>query len=335
VSNALSLRLSGDTGSPRLCVKTYRITGGCEHSGTCLTGLTYHTGTSVTEWCSTRGIFDDCSGTTYPNVEHWVQIDAVFQRKEWFDTCDLYEKGGLGLLVKDEYFATIENRSVTLVEPPITHDPGYIPPSTEVVTFTDMWTEEQKYRLGTLKFYVNGKLFLVAENFEEIIPRLLNVEKEKQIGVAYNISVGGGTQGLHDNLTFSAGCPAELSGITYQQDPECLTDYDLEHTEYSGLTTQIRLEEIFGGSMIGDVSAFRMYTEPLNASQIRHNFKLLKNRYNLLDPNCLNCRIFIPNNDLLYISVPCNDLGYLMVPCNDLFSSLYPCPTPTPTNTPT
>jgi hypothetical protein len=334
VSNALSLRLSGDTGSPRLCVKTYRITGGCEYSGTCLTGLTYHTGTSVTEWCSTRGIFDDCSGTTYPNVEHWVQIDAVFQRKEWFDTCDLYEKGGLGLLVDDVYFATLENRSVTLVEPPITHDPGYIPPSTEVVTFTDMWTEEQKYRLGTMKFYVNGKLFLVAENFEEIIPRLLNVEKEKQIGVAYNISVGGGTQGLHDNLTFSAGCPTELSGITYQQDPECLTDYDLEHTEYSGLTTQIRLEEIFGGSMIGDVSAFRMYTEPLNASQIRHNFKLLKNRYNLLDPNCLNCRIFIPNNDLLYISVPCNDLGYLMVPCNDLFSSLYPCPTPTPTNTP-
>ena len=337
VSNALSLRLSGDTGSPRLCVKTYRITGGCESSGTCLTGITYHTGTSVTEWCSTRGIFDDCSGTTYPNVEHWVQIDAVFQRKEWLDTCDLYDKGGLGLLVEDVYFATLENRSVTLVEPPITHDVGFVPPSTEVVTFNDMWTEEQKYRLGTLKFYVNGKLFLVAENFEEIIPRLVNAEKEKQIGVGYNISVGGGTQGLHDNLTFSAGCPTELSGITYQQDPECLTTDDLTHTEYSGLTTHIKLEEYFGGSMIGDVSAFRMYTEPLNASQIRHNFLLLKNKYNLLDPNCLNCRIFIPNNDLLYISVPCNDLGYLMVPCNDLFSSFYPCPTntPTPTITPT
>ena len=325
VSNALSLRLSGDTGSPRLCVKTYRITGGCESSGTCLTGVTYQTGTSVTEWCSTRGIFDDCSGTTYPNVEHWVQIDAVFQRKEWLDTCDLYEKGGLGLLVEDVYFATLENRSVTLVEPPITHTPGFVPPSTEVVTFNDMWTEEQKYRLGTMKFYVNGKLFLVAENFEEIIPRLLNVEKEKQIGVGYNISIGGGTQGLKDNLTFSGGCPVDISEIKYQQDPECLTTHDLDNTEYSGLTTHIKLEEYFGGSMIGDVSAFRMYTEPLNASQIRHNFLLLKNKYNLLDPNCLNCRIFIPNNDLLYISVPCNDLGY----------TLYPCPTVTPTNTPT
>ena len=325
VSNGLSLRLSGDTGSPRLCVKTYRITGGCEFSGACLTGLTYHTGTSVTEWCSTRGIFDDCSGTTYPNVEHWVQIDAVFQRYEWLDTCDLYDKGGLGLLVDDVYFYTLENRSVSLIEPPTTREIPYDPPSTEVVTFTDMWTEEQKYRLGTLKFYVNGKLFMVTENFEEIIPRLLNVEKEKQIGVGYNISVGGGTQGLHDNLTFSGGCPAELSGITYQQDPECLTTHDLNNTIYSGLTTQIRLEEIFGGSMIGDVSAFRMYTEPLNASQIRHNFRILKPRYNLLDPNCLNCRITIPGNDLIYRFTPCNDLYYISIPC----------PTPTPTNTPT
>jgi hypothetical protein len=337
VSNALSLRLSGDTGSPRLCVKTYRITGGCEFSGACLTGVTYQTGTSVTEWCSTRGIFDDCSGTTYPNVEHWVQIDTVFQRNEWLDKCDLYDKGGLGLLVKDTYFATIENRSNTLVEPPLTHEQPYDPASTEVVTFNDMWTVEQKYRLGTLKFFVNGKLFMVAENFEEIIPRLLNVEKEKQIGVGYNISIGGGTQGLHDNLTFSGGCPAELSGITYQQDPESLTTNDLNHTIYSGLTTQIRLEELFGGSMIGDISAFRMYTEPLNASQIRHNFLVQKNKYNLLDPNCINCVITIPENDLTYTVIECITPTPTMTetPTNTPTNSETPTNTPTNTETPT
>ena len=338
VSNALSLRLSGDTGSPRLCVKTYRITGGCESTGTCLTGITYVTGTSLTEWCSTRGIFDDCSGTTYQNVEHWVQIDAVFQRYEWLDICDLYDKGGLGLLVKDVYYATIEGRSVTLIEPPITREATYDPASTEVVTFTDMWTEEQKYRLGTLKFYVNGKLFMVTENFEEIIPRLLNTPKEKQIGVGYNISIGGGTQGLHDNLTFSGGCPTTIEEIVYQQDPECLTDYDLEHTIYSGLTTHIKLEEYFGGSMVGEISAFRMYTEPLNASQIKHNFRILKFKYNLLDPDCLNCRITIPGNDLTYILIPNNDLYYLSIPANDLYYELIqptPTPTTTPTNTPT
>ena len=337
VSNGLSIRLSGDSGNPRVCIKTYRITGGCETSGTCLTGLTYQTGTSVTEWCSTRGIFDECKNTPYINVEHWVQIDAVFQRNQWLDTCDLYEKGGLGLLVDTIYTATPANNSVSLIEPPLTHELPYDPATTEIVTFNDNWTEEKKYRLGTLKIFVNGKLFMVAENFEEIIPRLLDVQKEKQIGVGYNISIGGGTQGLKDNLTFSGGCPETISEITYQQDPECLTTHDLDNTIYSGLTTHIKLEEYFGGSMIGDISAFRMYTEPLNASQIRHNFKILKNRYGLLDPNCIKCAIVVPNNDLYYLPLPCNDLYYLSLPCNDLGYDLFPCPgvTPTPTSSET
>jgi len=334
VSNALSLRLSGDTGNPRLCVKVFRITGGCETSGTCLTGLTYTTGTSVTEWCSTKGIFDFCSGTTYPNVEHWVQIDAVFQRNEWLDTCDLYDKGGLGLIVSNVFTATSANNSISLIEPPLTHEQPYDPATTEVVKFNDMWTEEIYYRLGTLKFYVNGRLFMVAENFEEIIPRLLNTERENQIGVGYNISLGGGTQGLHDNLTFSGGCPPQLSGITYQQDPECLTTYDLDNTIYSGLTTQIRLESLFGGSMIGEISAFRMYTEPLNASQIKHNFKILENKYDLLNPDCLDCRITIPANDLYYEVIeptptPTNTPTVTQTPTNT------PTVTQTPTNTPT
>ena len=328
VSNALSLRLSGDTGNPRLCVKVFRITGGCETSGTCLTGLTYTTGTSVTEWCSTRGIFDFCSGTTYPNVEHWVQIDAVFQRNEWLDTCDLYDKGGLGLIVSTVFTATSANNSVSLIEPPLTHEQPYDPATTEVVKFNDMWTEEIYYRLGTLKFYVNGRLFMVAENFEEIIPRLLNTERENQIGVGYNISLGGGTQGLHDNLTFSGGCPPELSGITYQQDPECLTTYDLDNTIYSGLTTQIQLETLFGGSMIGEISAFRMYTEPLNAAQIKHNFKILENKYDLLNPDCLDCRIAIPANDLYYEII--NE-----TPTPTVTPTVTPTPTVTTTNTPT
>lgn len=318
VSNGLSIRLSGDTGNPRVCIKTYRITGGCETSGTCLTGLTYQTGTSVTEWCSTRGIFDECKNTPYINVEHWVQIDAVFQRNQWLDTCDLYEKGGLGLLVDTIYTATPANNSVSLIEPPLTHELPYDPATTEIVTFNDNWTEEQIYRLGTLKIFVNGKLFMVAENFEEIIPRLLNVEREKQIGVGYNISLGGGTQGLKDNLTFSGECPESISGITYQQDPECLTTHDLDNTIYSGLTTHIKLEEYFGGSMIGDISAFRMYVEPLNASQVKHNFRILKDKYTLLNPECPNCAIIVPSNDLTYELIEAT-----------------PTPTPTPTNTPT
>jgi hypothetical protein len=285
----------------------------------------------------------------------------VFQRNEWFDACDLNNKGGLGLIVKEIYTATTANNSISLIEPPITHEEKYDPATTEIVTFNDNWTAEEKYRLGTMKFYVNGKLFMVAENFEEIIPRLLDTPKEKQIGVGYNISLGGGTQGLHDNLTFSGGCPPTIDDIVYQQDPECLTTHDLDNTIYSGLTTHIKLEEYFGGSMIGDISAFRMYTEPLNASQIKHNFNLLKLKYDLLNPDCKDCRIvipvndlyyieipegnltyefipdndltysFIPDNNLSYIFIPDNDLNYLSIPSNDLYYELIqPTPTPTP-----
>jgi hypothetical protein len=339
VSNALALRLSGDTGSPRLCVKTYLITGGCETTGTCVTGITYTTGTSVTEWCSTRGIFDDCTGTTYSNEERWVQIDAVFERGTYLDDCDLQYKGGLGLIIFPEYLDTLKNNSVALIEPPITQELIYDPAKVELVIMNERWLKEKDDRLGSLKFYVNGKLFLVVGGFEEIIPRPLNTWKETQVGVAYNISLGGGTQGLHDNLTVT-GCADSISGMTYQQDPECLTTEILDLTEYSGLTTEIKLEEYFAGSFNGDISAFRMYTEPLNASQIIHNFKLLKFKYGLLDPFCLNCNDDpepLPNSP-----TPTNTPTLTPTPsvtpapsCDIDYEFLTPTPTPTQTNTPT
>ena len=288
VSNAMSIRLSGNTGNPRVCVKSYRITGGCETTGTCTTGITYTTGASITEWCSTKGIFDDCDGGDYLTQEHWVQIDTVFQRNNYFDECELKYNGGLGQIVYEVYTATTANNAVSLIEPPITHEKVYAPATKKIVDITEQWINEKNDRLGKLKIFVNGKLFLVIENFEEIIPRPLNTSPETQIGVSYNISLGGGTQGLHDNLTVS-GCATSVSDMVYQQDPECLTTKDLDQTIYSGLTTNIRLEEIFGGSLVGDISAFRMYSSPLNAAQVRHNFNLLKNRYSLLDPFCVKC----------------------------------------------
>jgi hypothetical protein len=290
VSNALSLRLSGDTGNPRLCVKTFRITGGCETTGSCeTTGITYTTGTSLTEWCSTRGIFDECVDTNYINFEHWVQIDAVFVRDTYLDDCDLKYKGGLSLIEKEEFRDSLNGNSIALVTPPGTHETNYEYEKVETVNLNEYWINESDYRKGKLKLYVNGKLFFVVDNFEEIIPRPLDVEKEKQIGVPFNLSLGGGTQGLHDNLV-----PIDCSGTTLQQDPELLPTEILSRTEFSGLETQIYLEEYFGGSLIGDISAFRFYAEPLNAAQIKHNFKILKSKYLLLNPDCPDCFTLIP-----------------------------------------
>jgi len=314
----------------KLCVKTFRITGGCETTGTCTTGVTYTTGTSITEWCSTRGIFDDCSGSTYAQEERWVQVDAVFQRDTYLDDCDLLYKGGLGEIVNTVYTASSANNSVSLIEPPITQEMPYDPATVEVVNLSERWVGEKNDRLGSLKFYVNGKLFMVVEGFEEIIPRPLNTSRETQIGVAYNISLGGGTQGLHDNLTLS-GCPETLTGMTYQQDPECLTTEILDETVYSGLTTHIKLEKYFAGNFIGDISAFRMYSEPLNAAQIRHNFNLLKDRYALLDPFCLKCDSDISPS----LITPTPTRTPTMTPTQTQTPTITQSQTPTTTQTPT
>ena len=278
-SNGFSLQLSGNSGNPKICVKTYTLTGSCET-----------TGATINNWCSTKGIFEDFKNTTYINNENWVHIDAVFVRDRLIDSCDLKDLGGLGLLISEQYTASTANRSVELIIPPNTQS-GFTPTSIEVVNFDSRWFESKKYRQGNLRIYINGKPFFIVDNFEEIIPRQLDTLKEMQIGVPFNISVGGGTQGLKDALTIT-GC----SNQTLIQDPELMPTDILDNTIYSGLTTNIKLEEIFGGSLIGDLSAFRMYIEPLNAGQIRHNFNLLKTRYSLIDPfNPYVCQPIPPN----------------------------------------
>jgi hypothetical protein len=124
--------------------------------------------------------------------------------------------------------------------------------------------------------------------------------------------------------------------MTYQQDPECLTTEDLDNTIYSGLTTNIFLEEVFGGSFIGEISAFRMYVEPLDASEVKHNFRILKNKYNLLDPDCPDCFVIIPPTPSSTVTptvTPTNTQTPTNTPSQT--NTEAPTSTPTPTNTET
>ena len=290
ISNAISLRFCGDLSNPKLGVKVLRFVGDCEITGSCEnTGLTYVTGYTITEYCSPNGIYDVCllnnTGNTFIYDEHWVQIDVVFERYTFFDECDLIYRGGLGSITDVLYEDTLLENSVALIQPPITHD--FIDPETvEITLLNEKWLLEKKYRMGNLKFYVNGMLFYTIEDFEEVIPRPLNVEKEKQIGVPFNISVGGGTQGLHESLIFS-GCPMGLTN-NYIQDPELVPNEILSATTLSALTTNILIEQNFASNFDGALAQFRMYIEPLSAAQIQHNFRLLKDKFDLFDFFCEN-----------------------------------------------
>lgn len=301
MSNALSFRFSGDPSNPKVCVKTFKFTGDCIVTGTTpVTGITYQTGYTITEYCSTNQIFDYCAenGPSYLDSDHWVMVNCVWERNTYFDTCDLYYKGGLGPITNFVFVDSLSNNTVKLIEPPATHTGSPSPDQVEIVNLDERWLIEKSDRLGSLKIYINSKLFYVINGFEEIIPRGLNAEKEKQLGVPFNISWGGGTQGLRESLTFT-GCSENLLGMIYTQDPEVMPNQTLSASTLSGLTTNIYLEPNFGGSFDGAISQFRMYVKPMNASEIVHNFNILKNDFMLFDPRCPNC-----DNNIL------NDIEY-------------------------
>ena len=291
MSNALSFRLCGDPKNPGIGIRFLRFTGGCETTGTCTTGITYTTGYTITDIC-TPPIYPDCLkiNPSWLDEEHWFQIDVVWERYDFFEKCDLSYKGGLGEITKRVYLESLANNAISLIAPPYTQGEKAL--QVDLINLNEIWLQEGKYRKGRLKIYINGKIFYTIEDFEEIIPRALNTDKEKQVGVPFNISWGGGTQGLRENLTFT-----NMLGTGYTQDPECFPKNDLSGTTLSGLNTNILIEQNFAGTFEGGISQFRMYVTPLSAPEVKHNFSLLKNWFKMFNPDCPDCSTIVCEPD--------------------------------------
>lgn len=95
-----------------------------------------------------------------------------------------------------------------------------------------------------LMFYVNGILKLVSKELPKFDFRKLNDTPDKQEGVPFNISLGGGTQGLCDVIYNN-----------YMDIPEYVYP----------------LEKEFGGTFIGYMKSFKFYECAQNFNQIRIN----------------------------------------------------------------
>ena len=367
LSNGMSIRFSGDPKNPHLCVKYISFTGDCVTTGTCsTTGLTYSSGYCINEICSLKGIYDVCGfpiSEAERTLERWVMISAVFERYRYLENCDLLNTGGLGDIRKETYTASTYGVTTNLIQPPQTHQGMKHDEKVSNIVWSEKWLNQVDYRRGLLKLYVNGFLFMIIEDFEEIIPHELNTEKEKQIGVPFTISWGGGTQGLRESL-IPSGCTT-FDG-PYIQDPECMPNETLSATSLNELQTNILMEPEFGGTFMGGISKFRMYTEPLSSPQIQHNFRVERDAYNLFDYWCVNCldiltECFFDFNvdtltcdfDFIMNDVSCNfgfnvmdagcafgfnvvdtDCGVgfnvLDVDCGPGFNVIEPTPTPTP-----
>ena len=325
LSNSLGLKLCGDPKNPSIGIRFLRFTGGCEMTGTCTTGMTYETGYTITEIC-TPPIYPDCEqiNPAWLDDEHWFQVDVVWERYNYFDTCDLFWKGGLGDITKKLYLEGLANNAVSLIAPPYTRGEEAL--QVELINLNEKWLIDGNNRLGRLKIYINGKIFYTVENFEEIIPRALNTDKEKQVGVPFNISWGGGTQGLRENLTFSS--MTQPYG-PYIQDPECFPNNDLSGTTLSGLNTNILIEQNFAGTFEGAISQFRMYVTPLSAPEVKHNFSLLKNQFMMFNPDCPDCSTIVCAVDDLTYTI--TELSPTPTPTITVTSTPRPTITPTPT----
>ena len=105
---------------------------------------------------------------------------------------------------------------------------------------------------GTLRFWVNGRVVYRVENFIGIQLRALDEWSDKQLGVPFNMSWGGGTQGLLESQTF--GGP----------DPE---DQNLD------------IATNFAGTFDGELSQLRFYEKALNLLEIRNNLYVDCPRY--------------------------------------------------------
>lgn len=101
-------------------------------------------------------------------------------------------------------------------------------------------------RLFKLWFYVNGRLVFVSKDISELNLREINDTNEKQETIPYNISIGGGSQGLCDMIGFNTG----------------------SSTQYL-----FPIENYFGGSLIGSIYKFRTYYGKMDYSKIKNNYE--------------------------------------------------------------
>lgn len=115
-------------------------------------------------------------------------------------------------------------------------------------------------RKGKLMIYVNGKLRKVFNEFDEFIARRLDEYKDKQVGVPFNFSLGGGTQGLLESQTFDGLDPNDRN---------------------------LPIETNFAGSFIGSISQFKFNICELKYCNIIQNFNDGIATYRPLDTNLL------------------------------------------------
>jgi hypothetical protein len=119
------------------------------------------------------------------------------------------------------------------------------------------WLSHDEYRRGDLIFYINGRRHFTVENFEEVIPRALNQHRDLQVGVPFNMSWGGGSIGLLENMTLTGCDPITTgnSGDTCSTLPQNRCQWtsmtaDTCGCKWTGVMSGYSWQNIFGNNIV-------------------------------------------------------------------------------------
>ena len=314
-SNAIGFRLTEDM---RIGYRTIRYTKQCVDTGEVLTGGTCATATTMQqESICSHTIEESYSEPICPYAilsgtcsDIWIQVDVVFERDLYIDGCDLYNDGGVNDLIKVRYdkfyrygqhFEDGESWG-SLCDCDDQQYPEFINDAYFNYECKEpqvqKWFSERDFRMGTLKFYVNGRIVHTVNNYEEIIPRQLNTNKQTQVGVAYNMSWGGGSQGLRNMVVPLVTDCIDTQIYTYGTVNPLTTPIIWAPNSMSSPSEKL-ISDNFGGSFVGGISQMMYYVKPLQADEIYHNFKINKDRYSMIDceecedcpSGCIDCQL--------------------------------------------
>ena len=171
-----------------------------------------------------------CSGGTSSNFN----ITITFERYEYYQDCDIENKGGINGLIRDSYTIPYTGNTGSTTTQITT---GYTVTNTlkdwisggtitneYIEILNKKWSDEKQRRLGTLKIFHNGKRVYKLENWEEIIPSLR--ESENELIQKW----GGGTIGynnIHTGTTLF-----QIKKVKYFEEP-----LDFVHVKHHYLTS--------------------------------------------------------------------------------------------------
>lgn len=171
-----------------------------------------------------------CSGGTSSDFN----ITITFERYEYYQDCDIENKGGINGLIRDSYTIPYTGNTGSTTTQITT---GYTITNTlkdwisggtitneYIEILNKKWSDEKQKRLGTLKIFHNGKRIYKLENWEEIIPSLR--ESENELIQKW----GGGTIGynnIHTGTTLF-----QIKKVKYFEEP-----LDFVHVKHHYLTS--------------------------------------------------------------------------------------------------